>query len=58
MKIELTNEEIDRIVNDYSNTLTCKEWSKIGGVPDGFKNGMKYMRDLINNLVIFIGQRN
>ena len=48
MKIKITDEEIDKIVKGYSLTLTCKEWSNIGGVPDGFKNGMKYMRDLIN----------
>mgnify|MGYP001558283998 CR=1 FL=1 len=49
MKIKITDEEIDRIVNDYCLTLTCKEWSENGGVPDGFKNGMKYMRDILNS---------
>jgi len=52
IKIGITDKEIDKIVDDYSIKLSCKEWSEIGGVPNGFKNGMKYMRDLINGLIL------
>lgn len=48
MKIEITDEEIDRIVEDYGNKHTCKEWGSIANPGSGFKNGMKYMRDLVN----------
>lgn len=42
-----TDEEIDKTVEVYSHSLSNSEWSKIGGIPDGFKNGMKFMRDLM-----------
>lgn len=42
-----TDGEIDEMVEVYSRDLSNSEWSRIGGVPDGFKNGMKFMRDLM-----------
>ncbi len=42
-----TDKEIDKIVDEYSSQLTNAEWSRIGGVPHGFANGMKLMRDMI-----------
>ena len=42
-----TDKEIDKIVDEYSNRFTNAEWSRIGGVPHGFANGMKLMRDRI-----------
>ena len=46
--LNITDEEIDKIVNEYGETKTNKEWSNIISPPEGFANGMKFMRDLIN----------
>ena len=52
IKLEITDEEINKIVESFSNTKSCKEWSEIAGISYGFRNGMKYMIDLINNTII------
>ena len=46
--LKITDEEIDKLAYEYGNEHTCKDWATLSGPPNGFANGMKYMRDLIN----------
>lgn len=42
--INITDKEIEDITEEYANTLPCREW----GLKDKFSEGMKFMRDIIN----------